>query len=161
VIGFDLNPLAIFIVNNMVRQDYNLKELNTSYGEIKKYLNYLFSDFNKIEFITENKQFDKTLISIEWNELAYIVKCNQCNNTLALSNENKISNGRYSYLNSSCKGNKKNNSFIEPVKCERIGYEYLFFTAKSPLNKKYFQVPYDSERKKIIKKHITFLQLCT
>lgn len=107
MIGFDLNPLSIFIVKNMIKKDYNKKKLIKVRERLIEYLNYLYGDYNKIKIESEQTSLFPNSIDIEWSELAVKAKCNICGEEVIFSNENKIKNGRYSCKNSSCKGNKK------------------------------------------------------
>jgi len=157
VIGFDLNPLSIFIVKNMVKRDYNKKILKTAYSKINSYLEFLYSSSENIELESKKKTHFPTFIKEEWNELAFEVKCHLCGTRILLSNGTKIKNGRYSCPNKSCKGNEKNVGFIEPKDCERIGYKYLFSVYKSPISNKLEYINFDDNRLDKINKHIEFL----
>src|SRR3989344_5425067 len=79
VIGFDLNPLSIFIVKNMVRNKCNELELNESFHQIMTYLNYLYGDYNKVESLSKQKTLSDAKLDILWNELALTVECKYCN----------------------------------------------------------------------------------
>src|SRR3989339_1321828 len=98
VIGFDLNPLSIFIVKSMIKKEEDLNELEKGYSQIADYLKFIYS----------------TSKNVAWNELAFEVQCNLCGKPTILSNDNKIKNGRYSCQNLTCKGNKENRGYIEP-----------------------------------------------
>ena len=162
VIGFDLNPLSTFIVRNMVRKDYDSEELISAYKQITQYLNLLYSDYNKIELVTNQETLQKTLVKTlvpaEWNELAFVVKCNFCDNEVILSNDNKISNGRYTCPNLSCSGNKNHSGYIEPKNCQRVGYKYLHSVVTSPINNQRIHVAFDIQRKEKLREHIFFLK---
>lgn len=158
VVGFDLNPLSIFIVKNMVRKGINLIELDEACSKIMNYLKRLYGDYNLVDFESAQKTLVKEQIEVDWNELAFYVFCNFCGTKVLLSNDNRIANGRYSCPNLNCKGNKAKGGFIEPKNCKRDGYEYLYSVSHSPVDKKMIVVKYDSTRVEKLKKHINFLQ---
>lgn len=158
VIGFDLNPLSIFIVNNMVKNRYQKAELEKICDNILNYLKYLYNDYNKIKIKTGQKTFLEKLLPVEWYELAFKVICNECGEEIILSNENKIKNGRYSCPNNSCKGSKTRKGFIEPKNCKRVGYVYLYSVVKSPENKNRLYIKFEKEDENRINEHLLFLE---
>jgi len=157
IVGFDLNPLSVFIVKNMVKRLPAVSELDEIYLKICDYILFLYSDYGKVS----SEKIQGTLfhqdIQVAWNELAFIVYCNYCGTKTNLSNDNKIKNGRYSCINQKCKGNKAN-GFIEPKNCKRDGYTYLFSVVNDPQTGKRIQIAYDDERLKTLKSHISFLK---
>ncbi|OFX51317.1 MAG: hypothetical protein A2046_03995 [Bacteroidetes bacterium GWA2_30_7] len=158
VVGYDLNPLSVFIVKNMIKKASNQKSVFIAYKKIIKYLEYLYIDYDKMPLKSQQTTLFNKSVKVEWNELTFIVKCNKCGESTLLSNENKIRNGYYSCTNIKCKGNKAVGGYIEPKNCERIGYEYLFSVGYSPLDKKKVIVKFDDKRKSKIKEHILFLK---
>ena len=62
VVGFDLNPLSIFIVRNMVKKGVNLLELDAAYSKIKEYLKYLYGEYNLVDFESAQKTLMKEQI---------------------------------------------------------------------------------------------------
>lgn len=158
VIGIDLNPLSIFIVKNMIKKSYDSHELNSAYGHTIRYLKMLYSDYGSIEIVSNQQTLVKTLVPIEWNELAFVIRCNLCSSKILLSNENKISNGRYICPNPNCSGSEANSGYIEPKNCRRVGYEYLYSVATSPVDKQRFHVAFDTRRKQTIQEHVFFLK---
>lgn len=142
IIGLDLNPLSIFIVQNMIKRKGDLDGLEKAYDQIIDYLNYLYFNSKKVE----------------WNEIAFEVECNLCSQLTTLSNDNKIKNGRYSCFNLKCDGNKKNGGYIEPKNCKRTGYKYLSSVIRSPSSNKTEHILYDKQSEKQIQYHINFLQ---
>lgn len=157
VVGYDLNPLSIFIIKNMIKKSSDQKEVFIAYKKVINYLKSLYSNYNKISLNSQQKILVNNKIDVEWNELAFIVKCNKCGKSTLLSNDNKIRNGYYSCINIRCKGNKGNNGYIKPKDCERIGYKYLFSVGYSPFDKKKIIVNFDEKRYEDIKKHIHYL----
>ena len=142
VIGFDLNPLSIFIVKNMIKKEEDLNELEKGYVQITDYLKFIYSNSK----------------SVAWNELAFKAECNLCGKYTVLSNDNKIKNGRYSCTNTNCKGNKENGGYIEPKNCKRIGHKYLEYIPKIQQTKKIEDTSFKEEDVKQIENHINFLQ---
>ncbi|MFH1825049.1 MAG: DNA methyltransferase [Candidatus Firestonebacteria bacterium] len=158
VVGLDLNPLSIFLVRNMIRKKVDFIELNSAFQKISDYLKHLYGDYNLVDCESRQKTLLKEKIEIEWNELTFYAFCNLCGHKVLLSNKNRISNGRYSCSNSSCKGNKNNDGFIEPKNCKRDGYKYLYSVIYSPIDRKKIIIEYDDERNKKLNKHIKFLE---
>ena len=156
-VGIDLNPLSIFIVKNTIKKMADRNELIKAYNEIASYIDFLYSTYESIEADSKQQALVKKSQPIEWNELAFIVKCNLCGKPVVLSNENKVSNGKYSCQNPNCKGNKKS-GFIEPRNCERIGYDYLYSVVFSPIDKKKTVINFDSNRRKQLDNHLAFLK---
>ena len=156
VIGFDLNPLATFIVRNMVKRNSELLELDSAMKLVLEYLELLYSDYDKVE-LASDPQSTERLATVEWNELAFMVECNYCGSKVLLSNNNRVSNGRYSCSNPLCSGNVTKGGYIEPKNCERLGYEYLFSVATSPLDRKTTHVCFDDKAKKKVLEHTYFL----
>lgn len=158
VVGFDLNPLSIFIVKNMIKKGVNLIELDSAYSKIINYLKYLYADYNLVDFKSVQKTLVREGIEVEWNELAFYALCNFCGVKVLLSNDNRVANGKYSCPNANCRGSKAKDGFVMSKDCKRDGYEYLYSVACSPINKKMVVVKYDSARTEKVKKHIDFLQ---
>ncbi len=158
VIGFDLNPLSILIVKNMVKNKFNAKELTESLNNILSYIDFLYGDYNKVEPESKQRTLSSKKTDILWSELALTVECSSCGNKVVLSNENKIKNGYYSCANKKCDANKSNGGHIEPKDCKRIGYDYLFSVYKSPLDKTHLNINFDEKRLKTVQEHILFLK---
>lgn len=156
LVGFDLNPLSIFIVKNMVKKKVDLLEMDNAYKEITDYLEYLYRDYNFIDSDSLHKLLDER-IEIEWNELAFYAFCNLCSTKVSLSSKNRVGNGKYYCPNSKCKGSKAAGGFIESKNCKRDGYEYLYSIAHSPADRKKIIVKFDFNRRSKIKEHIRFL----
>jgi len=111
VIGVDINPLATFITKMQIQQ--------TDLNKVKKLL-YNFYDEIRKEFedlYTINVNNEKGVI--EWLEWAYEVKCPYCNEIIVLSNENKVSNGKYRCSNLKCKSNEDSgNHGVQRTECK-------------------------------------------
>lgn len=158
VVGFDLNPLSIFIIKNMVKNRYDKDKLYVLRDKIITYLNYLYGNYNKINVKTNQETLFKTLLPVEWYELAFKANCNYCGEEIIFSNENKIKNGRYSCKNPSCGGNKNNNGFVEPKNCIRTGYVYLNSVVKSPDGKERLFLDVGINDMDKINEHVQFLE---
>ena len=157
IIGFDLNPLSVFIVKNMVKRFPNVSTLDEIYSKISNYVDFLYDDFEKVNAEKAQGILFPQEIPIEWNELAFIVYCNYCGAKVVLSNDNKVQNGRYSCPDPKCKGNKVN-GFIQPKDCKRDGYLYLFSVINDPQTGKRIHIPFNEERLNRLKTHISFLK---
>lgn len=157
VIGFDLNPLAIFLVRNMIRKLDDLSTLMSAYDQTATFIRHLYGNYNMVPAKGGTKSSNrKDLIPIDWNELAFKVICNYCGSTILLSNENKKQNGRYHCQNKKCKGSESMNGYIEPKDCRRIGYEYLYSIIST--NGETRKINFDTKRQLQIKRHLVFLR---
>lgn len=152
VIGLDLNPLSKFIVRNMVKKSENEDELNLIANELFEYIKYLYSDFDTVEI-------ESVKHPILWNELTFTVYCNYCGQKTKLSNDNKVSNGKYKCGNPNCSSNI-NSIYIQPKNCERVGYEYLFaVVSNSEKSKDKIHITYDYSLSKQLNDHINHLEV--
>ncbi|SDH53867.1 DNA methylase [Pedobacter terrae] len=123
-IGFDLNPLSIFVVGNMVKQIDDEIEFANIFHQIAEYLDKLYGSHQGFEI--EGKKFRN-----EWYELAFKVVCNHCNELVLLSNENKITNGVYKCSNPGCDSHITKKGGFEAKNCKRVSQDYLLRVAYS------------------------------
>lgn len=158
VVGFDLNPLSIFIVRNMVKREYNKKELKEKYQKILSYLDHLYGNYANAEFKSEQQTLSKKYLPVLWNELALKGKCPHCHSTIVFSNENKVKNGKYVCPNKDCKASNNNEGYVASIDCERTGYIYLYSVIKSPVTNKRFEIPFNSKRIQEIQDHMDVLR---
>lgn len=147
-IGCDLNPLAIFVVNNMVKRVNNTTALDEVIALCKNYIKKLYQGYNY--FIKDGKK-----IEIIWSELAFIVECPYCHNKIIQRNDNKLRNGVYS-CNRRCPGMQKEIQGIESRYCKRINTGYLFHVGS--LNGKRIIKNFEKEDFILERKHINFLK---
>lgn len=117
-IGFDLNPLSIFVVGNMVKQLDNENEFINAFNETATYLDELYGTYQGFE--DKGKRF-----RTEWYELAFKVECNFCKELVLLSNENKVANGVYGCPNPECISHGSKKHGVEAKNCERKSQDYL------------------------------------
>ena len=95
VIGCDLNPLATFITQmQILKIDTNKLKLF-----LFDFIDSVENDLNDIYKTPENN-------IIEWTEWAYTIKCPVCGETIILSNDNKLTPGKFKCSNVNCKGHK-------------------------------------------------------
>ena len=109
VIGVDINPLAAFITEMQVQQvnteqlqkyfDTFLKECEKEYSELYKY------------------SVNGKSVTQEWMEWVYEVKCSECGAVIRLTEENKISNGRYKCSNPECASNYEKKPGVSRTRC--------------------------------------------
>ena len=158
VVGFDLNPLAIFIVNNMINKNVDLRGLNKDFQILSDYLEDLYSPYEAVEYPSQQKTLIEKKKFTDWYELAHVIYCNYCNEKIVLSNKNKLRNGRYICKNINCKVNRNNGVFVEPKNCKRDGYQYLFSVTTIPDSRKRIIKELDESDQKRIKDHIQFLK---
>ncbi|MGA7194332.1 MAG: DNA methyltransferase [Anaerolineales bacterium] len=156
VIGCDLNPLAIFVVRNMVKRLDDQTSMLDAYKLCRDYILKLYNGCDT--FIDEDETlFGATPIKIEWSEVAFVVKCFYCGNDILLSNENKIKNGFYRCANAKCPSKKKSNPAVEPRLCERNGIKYLFNVGHDSYGKKVVKL-FDKTDHNNLAKHLAFLR---
>ncbi len=154
MIGFDINPLSIFIIKNMIRKGINREKLQKDFKYLTRALMSLYYYHDRVE--CPQKLIGAHQL-VDWYELAHVVHCNYCNSKIILSNENKLQNGRYSCPNEKCEGNKLNKGFIEPKNCMRNGYKYLYSVNICPKNKRLVKRVNEGDLKKILN-HLIFLK---
>lgn len=118
VIGCDINPLSIFIVENMVKKGCINKVFFDAINEIKEYLISITEPF--MYFKKDGLQH-----KIDWCEVAFKARCHLCRKVITLSNDNKVRNGAYKCLNENCISNTEKKGFVEAKKCKRIGFQFL------------------------------------
>ena len=93
-IGVDLNPLATFITKMEMFDGDSLK--------LKKYLEK-FIDYIEEKYSEWYKvKFEDDCGIMEWCEWCYVVSCPECGADILLSEENKVSNGKYYCPNINC-----------------------------------------------------------
>lgn len=149
LIGYDINPLSIFIVENMVKNGGLSSNLDKAFTDVKVFINELYSGTNTM--FEDNCSYE-----IEWNEVAFVAKCNLCGQPTLLSNANKIQGGRYHCDNNKCEASKEKGGYLEPKNCERTGIKYLWSVAKG--NKKYKNFIFNNERILLLEEHIKKLE---
>ena len=133
VVGYDLNPLSVFVVNNMVSKGDDIKQLFESFKSIIEKLGDLYEDFYYFDFEGER-------IYIDWIETTFKVLCPDCKEETLLSNELRSKPGFYKCINTSCLNNKKNSNGFVQRNSTRISHNYLYL------------VGFNSNRQKIVYK---------
>ena len=122
VVGYDLNPLSIFIINNMVSKGDDIKLLFDSFKSIIEKIGSLYEDYYFFDNGGER-------IYIDWIETTFKVICPECKKETILSNELKNKPGFYHCLNKSCVNNSKEEKVFAQRHSKRIGHKYLYFSA--------------------------------
>lgn len=109
-IGVDLNPLATFITEMQIQQvdtrllkEYFLCFLEECKREFRNYYLYNISGKN---------------VQQEWIEWVYEVECSECGTIIKLTEENKITNGKYRCPNPNCKSNLSLKPGVTRTKCK-------------------------------------------
>ena len=119
VIGFDINPLSILIIKNMVK-DENIFELDKLYLKIDNYLRFIYLDFvNSV-----NKVFKIKIDNFDWMDLSHQVECPNCKKNILLIKKNQISGGIY-------KCNCKKKFSFKSIDAKKKGHIYLSLIANS------------------------------
>lgn len=150
VIGFDLNPLSVFIINNMVSKGDNVRLLFERFSSIIEKIGNLYEDYY---FFENNGQ----RIYIDWIETTFKVICPECKKETLLSNELRIKPGYYSCLNQSCENNSKKEKGFAQRQSKRIGHAYLYLVGFDSNNQKIVYEPLRKDIKRL-DQHITFLE---
>jgi DNA modification methylase len=150
VIGFDLNPLSVFIINNMVSKGDNVRLLFERFSSIIEKIGNLYEDYY---FFENNGQ----RIYIDWIETTFKVICPECKKETLLSNELRIKPGYYACLNQSCENNSKKEKGFAQRQSKRIGHAYLYLVGFDSNNQKIVYEPLRKDIKRL-DQHITFLE---
>ncbi|MEY8022102.1 DNA methyltransferase [Muriicola sp. SD30] len=150
VLGFDLNPLSVFIINNMVSKGENIKLLFERFSSIIEKVGHLYEDY----YFFEN---DGQRIFIDWIETTFKVICPECKKETLLSNELRNKPGFYSCLNPSCENNSKQEKGFAQRRSKRIGHVYLYLVGFDSNNQKIVYKPLKKDLKRL-NQHILFLE---
>ena len=150
VVGYDLNPLSIFIINNMVSKGDDIKLLFESFKSIIEKIGSLYDDYYFFEIGGER-------IYIDWIETTFKVICPQCNKETLLSNELRNKPGFYKCLNKSCDNNSKEEKGFAQRHSKRIGHKYLYLVGFDSNRQKIVYKPLKKDEKRL-KEHITYLE---
>ena len=112
VIGVDINPLATFITEMQIQQvdteklqqffDTFLSECRSAYADLYRY------------------SAGKTSVEQEWMEWVYEVTCPECGSLIRLTEEYKISNGKYRCPNPTCPSNQREKTGVVRTKCAPV-----------------------------------------
>ncbi|MBT8606376.1 hypothetical protein G6677_07875 [Polynucleobacter paneuropaeus] len=117
VIGYDLNPLSKFIVETMLESSVSMEDMEDGYKQINQFI-----DSFKFKFSDD--------VEILWSELTFRVRCNHCGKDSDISNEQKISSGRYKCQNKKCVAHDNQATPLQPKDCERLERIYLYAVVK-------------------------------
>ena len=110
VIGVDINPLATFITEMQIQQ------VNTQ--QLREFFDTFLEECIKEYSHLYNYQIMDDTVEQEWMEWVYEVKCAECGEVIRLTEDNKISNGKYKCPNPSCKSNQQAKPGVIRTKCE-------------------------------------------
>tara|TARA_B110000037_G_scaffold42745_1_gene52717 strand:- start:3856 stop:5790 length:1935 start_codon:yes stop_codon:yes gene_type:complete len=150
VVGYDLNPLSVFVVNNMVVKGDNIKHLFGSFKSIIEKLGSLYEDYYYFDFEGER-------VHIDWIETTFKVICPVCNKETLLSNELRNKPGFYKCLNKSCINSHSDEKGFAQRHSKRIGHNYLYLVGFNSNRKKITYEPLKKDLNRL-KKHITYLK---
>lgn len=109
VVGVDLNPLATFITEMQIQQ-VDTEALKLYFDSFLTNCREEFSKLYSYRVSNEN-------VEQEWMEWVYEVTCAECGATIRLTEENKITNGKYKCPNPNCKSNKQEKPGVTRTKC--------------------------------------------
>lgn len=110
VVGVDINPLATFITEMQIQQ--------ADVKELEKYFNDFLSECESeleryYRYVIEGKS-----VIQEWMEWVYEIKCTECGTAVRLTEENKITNGKYRCPNPDCITNALKKPGVARTKCK-------------------------------------------
>lgn len=108
-VGADINPLATFITEMQIQQ-VDIKKLREYYDS------FLHMCEKELAFLYGYTINNET-VSLEWMEWVYEVRCNECGSIIRLTEENKVSNGKYQCSNKNCLSNKQKKPGVVRTKC--------------------------------------------
>lgn len=149
VVGFDLNPLSVFIIDNMVKKGDDIKQLFETFKSIIEKLGVLYEDYYYFDFKGER-------IYIDWIETTFRVICPECKTETLLSNELRIKPGFYKCVNKSCNNHKETNGFAQR-NAKRVSHNYLYLIGYNSNNLKVVKEPLKDDLNRL-KNHIVYLK---
>lgn len=109
VVGVDLNPLATFITEMQIQQidtDLLRKYYDSFLGKCRE-------EFANLYYYNIAGKY----VEQEWIEWVYEVTCFECGETIRLTEDNKITNGKYRCPNPNCKSNQVSKPGVTRTKC--------------------------------------------
>lgn len=110
VIGVDINPLATFITEMQIQQ-VDTTMLSAYYD---KFLKACKQELSKLY----EYQLDGDCVTQEWMEWVYEVRCPECGALIRLTEDNKITNGKYRCSNAKCSSNQAAKPGVIRTKCK-------------------------------------------
>lgn len=147
MIGCDLNPLSIFIVRNMVKNNKLSDSFLHAIEDIRKYLTWLHQDYLYFEL-------DGKLYPISWAEMALAVRCPKCGKPTPLANSLKVKTATYHCYNKYCGCSKQD--YFSVKDCERSGALYVSLVSSE--GRTNVSKPFGIDDKKRYDDHIKFLK---
>ena len=145
VIGVDINPLATFITEMQIKQ--------VDVDDLREYFdNFYYRCEEKLkEYYQINISGKKA--NIEWIEWVYSVKCPECGETIVLSEDNKISSGKYKCSNPQCMSNKTEKKGVKRTNCKPFSSLPIRIQYINEQGEKNTKLLTDNEVKKIQKEY--------
>lgn len=110
VVGVDINPLAT-VITEMQIQQVDTVQLKQFFDDFLEECNKECAELYKYQIADES-------VEQEWMEWVYEVKCMECGTVIRLTEENKISNGKYKCPNPNCTSNHQTKPGVTRTKCE-------------------------------------------
>lgn len=110
VVGVDINPLATFITEMQIQQ-VDTDALSQYFENFLEECKQEFSNLYDYNIMGEK-------ITPKWIEWTYEVKCPECSAIIRLTEDNKITNGKYKCPNSKCPTNSTAKPGVMRTKCE-------------------------------------------
>lgn len=108
-VGVDINPLATFITEMQIQQ-VDTDQLRKFFDAFLKECIEEYSHFYSYQIAGDT-------VEQEWLEWVYEVKCAECGTVIRLTEDNKISNGKYRCPNPDCTSNQQTKPGVTRTKC--------------------------------------------
>ena len=150
VVGYDLNPLSVFVVNNMVSKGDNIKDLFEIFKLVIEKLRGLYDDYYYFDSGGER-------ILIDWIETTFKVICPDCNHETIISNDLRKKPGFYKCLNKACINSDPKEKGYAQRQAKRIGQNYLYLVGFNSNKQKVVCKPSEKDLKRL-SKHIKYLK---
>lgn len=109
VIGVDINPLAAFITEMQIQQ--------VDTNALQKYFDDFLNVCREAYAPLYTYNLNQETVEQEWMEWVYEVKCAECDTIIRLTEENKVTNGKYRCPNPDCASNKRDKPGVVRTKC--------------------------------------------
>ncbi|MFA5276515.1 MAG: DNA methyltransferase, partial [Candidatus Omnitrophota bacterium] len=66
LVGFDINPLSIFIVHNMLKRNIPLQSLDQAFNRVREYIVNLYGDYNTLTIKSGDGLLCEKKVFIDW-----------------------------------------------------------------------------------------------
>lgn len=108
-VGVDINPLATFITEMQLQQ--------VDAGKLKKYFDRFLAECREEYGALYQYAVAGKKVEMEWMEWVYEVTCSECGAVIRLTEDRKISNGKYRCANPDCPSNHCDKAGVVRTSC--------------------------------------------